>query len=195
MKSTLPRKCLSVATVLATLLSLNLLHASPALAAGNCGNAKKLVFTVGPSNTAAGSTISPSIQVAIQTTSGGSTTCTENVALAIGTNPSSGTLSGTTTVAASATTGIATFSNLSINKAGNGYTLTASAPNDGTLTPATSGTFTISAGTASRVAFSVQPSNTTAGATITPAVKVEVRDANGNLVTGSSASVTLAIGT
>ena len=41
--------------------------------------------------------------------------------MAIGTNPGGGTLSGTTTVAAVA--GVATFSNLSINKAGTGYTL------------------------------------------------------------------------
>ena len=52
-----------------------------------------------------------------------------NVTVAIGTNPGSGTLSGTLTVAA--VNGVATFSNLSINKAGTGYTLTAT---DGSLT-------------------------------------------------------------
>ena len=56
--------------------------------------------------------------------------------LAIGTNPGGGTLSGTTTVAA--VNGVATFSNLSINKVGTGYTLTAS---DGSLTAATSSSF------------------------------------------------------
>src|SRR5439155_968020 len=63
------------------------------------------------------------------------------------------------------------------------------------LTGDTSGSFNITAGAANKLAVSVQPSNTGNGATITPAVKVEVRDANGNLVTSSSASVTLAIGT
>ena len=52
------------------------------------------------------------------------TTDTSSVTIAIGTNPGSGTLGGTLTVAA--VNGVATFSNLSINKAGTGYTLTAS---------------------------------------------------------------------
>ena len=52
------------------------------------------------------------------------TTSTATVSLAIGTNPGGGTLSGTTAVAAVA--GVATFSNLSINNGGTGYTLTAS---------------------------------------------------------------------
>jgi uncharacterized repeat protein (TIGR01451 family) len=47
------------------------------------------------------------------------------VTLAIGANPGAGTLSGTATV--SAVAGVATFPNLSINAAGTGYTLTASA--------------------------------------------------------------------
>ncbi|MEE8116543.1 MAG: hypothetical protein V3T28_05475, partial [Gemmatimonadales bacterium] len=47
------------------------------------------------------------------------------VALAIGSNPANGTLSGTTT--ATAAQGMASFSDLSIDSAGTGYTLTASA--------------------------------------------------------------------
>jgi len=53
------------------------------------------------------------------------TTFAGNVTLAIGTNPVGGTLSGTTTVAASS--GIATFPDLSLSVAGDGYTLLASA--------------------------------------------------------------------
>jgi hypothetical protein len=59
--------------------------------------------------------------------------------VAIGTNPAAGTLSGTVTL--SAVAGVATFSGLSINKAGTGYTLTAASPG---LTGATSSTITIS---------------------------------------------------
>ena len=66
------------------------------------------------------------------------TSDTSNVTLAITTNPpGNGVLSGSATVAAS---GVATFSNLSINKLGNGYVLTAT---DGTLTSATSNSFNI----------------------------------------------------
>jgi hypothetical protein len=41
--------------------------------------------------------------------------------------------------------------------------------------------------------FSVQPSTTAQGAIISPSISVSVRDASNNVVTGSSASVTLAI--
>jgi Tol biopolymer transport system component len=62
--------------------------------------------------------------------------------VAIGTNPSGGTLSGTTMIIAVA--GVATFSNLSIDKAGTGYTLQATS---GALTAATSAAFNITNGT------------------------------------------------
>jgi len=39
----------------------------------------------------------------------------------------------------------------------------------------------------------VQPSNVTAGIPINPAVHVSVQDAQGNVVTGSTASITVAI--
>ncbi|MFN0100270.1 MAG: beta strand repeat-containing protein [Gemmatimonadaceae bacterium] len=65
------------------------------------------------------------------------------VTVAIGTNPSAGSLAGTTSVAAAA--GVATFNNLAINNIGVGYTLSA---NSGVLTAATSNPFdiTVSAG-------------------------------------------------
>ena len=110
--------------------------------------------------------------------------------MAIGTNPGGGTLSGTTTV--SAVSGVATFSNLSIDKTGTGYTLTGASAG---LTGATSAGFNITPAAASKLAFTVQPANAVAGVSIAPAVQVTVQDAFGNTVTGSSASVTVAIGT
>src|SRR5213078_4121744 len=74
------------------------------------------------------------------------------------------------TVAAVA--GVATFADLSVDKAGGGYTLQATA---GSLT-APSQSFTISPAAAAKLAFTVQPSMTQAGATITPAVRVIARD-------------------
>ena len=61
------------------------------------------------------------------------------VSLAIGTNPAGGTLSGGSAVTVAS--GIATFSGLSINTAGTGYTLTASSTP--TYTSATSAAFNI----------------------------------------------------
>src|SRR6266516_4352386 len=101
--------------------------------------AAKLVFTVQPSTAAAGAAITPAVQVAVQDAQGNTvTTATTSITVAIGANPASGTLSGTTTVAA--VSGVATFSNLSIDKAGTGYTLTASATG---LTGATSSAFNV----------------------------------------------------
>ncbi len=104
----------------------------------NAGTPAKLAFSVQPPNASFGATLSPSIAVQIQDASGGLTTSTANVTLAIGTNPKASTLSGTTTVAAIA--GTATFSDLSLNRAGTGYTLVATASG---LTNATSNPFTI----------------------------------------------------
>ena len=67
------------------------------------------------------------------------------VSLAIGTNPASGTLSGGSAVTVAS--GVATFSGLSIDKAGTGYTLTASSTPS--YTGATSAAFNITTGTAS----------------------------------------------
>jgi CSLREA domain-containing protein/uncharacterized repeat protein (TIGR01451 family) len=97
-----------------------------------------LAFNVHPSNTIAGATISPAVTVVILDAENNSTTSNADVTLAIGTNPGGGILSGTTTVAA--VNGTATFSNLSIDKIGTGYTLTAASPG---LTGATSGFFNI----------------------------------------------------
>ena len=153
------------------------------------GAATQLVFAQQPTNTAAGSSITPAVTV--EDANGNVvTSSTASIAMAIGTNPGSGTLSGTTPV--SAVNGVATFSNLSINKTGTGYTLAASSSG---LTGATSTTFNVTPGAANKLAFSQQPTNTAAGQSITPAITVQVEDANGNVVTSSTASIAMAIGT
>jgi hypothetical protein len=102
------------------------------------GVADRLAFNVQPSNTNAGVAIAPAVTVRILDVLNNLTTSTANVTVAIGTNPSAGTLSGTTTVAA--VNGTATFSDLSINNIGAGYTLTASSTG---LAGATSNAFNI----------------------------------------------------
>jgi hypothetical protein len=155
------------------------------------GNATKLTFTVQPTATAAGAVITPAVEVtALDAGNNTATGFSGSVTMAIGTNPSSGTLSGTKTVTASA--GVATFSTLSINNLGTGYTLRATSSG---LTAATSTPFDIVVGGASQLAFTVQPTTTTAGATMTPAVKVTAKDAAGNTVTAFTGNITVAIGT
>ena len=154
------------------------------------GAANKLAFAQQPTSTAAAQIITPAVTLQIQDANGNLvTSSTASITVAIGTNPSSGTLSGTKTVAAAG--GIATFNDLAIDKAGSGYTLTAASTG---LTGATSSAFNITAGAATKLAFAQQPSNTQSGSSITPAVTVQVQDAGGNLVTSSTASITVAIG-
>src|SRR3989475_568008 len=166
---------------------------SPTSAAFNvsAGGATHLVFAVQPGNTTAGSAVAPAVQIAAQDAQGNTDpTFTGNVTVAIGTNPGGGTLAGTTSVAA--VNGVATFANVSIDKVGTGYTLAASATGPG---GATSTAFNITPAAASHLVFSAQPTTTTAGSVITPAVQVTAQDAQGNTASGFTGNVSVAIGT
>jgi hypothetical protein len=100
--------------------------------------ATQLAFSVQPSDGVAGAALSPAVEVEIQDANGMVVaTATDPVTLAIANNPVGGALAGTVTV--NAVNGIASFSGLSIDKAGAGYTLIATS---GTLTSATSASFT-----------------------------------------------------
>src|SRR5207244_5568424 len=88
-------------------------------------------------------------------------------AITLGNNPGGATLSGTTSVAA--VSGVGTFFDLSLNKTGTGYTLRTSASGFASVA---STAFDITPGTATQLTFTVQPSNTVAGAAISPAVLV-----------------------
>jgi len=155
----------------------------------SAGSGTALVFTGEPTNAVAGAAITPAVQVTVEDGLGNTVTSfTANVTVAIATNPGGGTLAGTATVAATA--GVATFSNLSINKTGTGYTLGASS---GGLTGTSAG-FNVAPGSATLLAFVQQPTNTTAGVAISPAVTVQALDGNGNVATGFTDNVTMAIG-
>ena len=103
------------------------------------GPASMLAITQGPTSGLAGASLTPTITVDVDDASGNLVvTDDSSVTLSIGNNPSGGTLLGTRTAAA--VNGVATFSGLSIETAGNGYTLIAS---DGGLATATSAAFNI----------------------------------------------------
>jgi uncharacterized repeat protein (TIGR03806 family) len=94
-----------------------------------------------PSTVNAGATITPAVQVAVRDAAGNTVTSSSaTVTLALGANPGGATLSGTLAVAA--VNGVATFSNLSLNNAGAGYTLVATSSG---LTSATSAAFNVQA--------------------------------------------------
>ncbi|MBI4576206.1 MAG: Ig-like domain-containing protein, partial [Planctomycetes bacterium] len=86
----------------------------------------QVAFAVQPAATVEGTTIPPVLRVEVRDVVGNVVTdATHAVSVSIGTNPGSGTVSGTITAAAVA--GVATFGNLSIDRAGLGYRLAASA--------------------------------------------------------------------
>ena len=152
--------------------------------------ANNLAFLVQPTSTNAGASIIPSVQVAVEDTNGRVVPgATNSITIAIGNNPSSGTLGGTAT--ATPVNGVATFPNLTISAGGSGYTLTASSAG---LTGATSAPFNVLTA-AAKLAFITQPSAAIAGNSIAPAVQVAIEDANGSIVAGATAPIVIAIGT
>ncbi len=103
---------------------------STTLSGGGC----VLVFTRQPASAQTGANITsvafdPSgapVEVQVQDGFGHLVDSNASITLGIGANPGSGTLSGTTTVAAAG--GVADFSSISVDQPGLGYTLTASSP-------------------------------------------------------------------
>lgn len=113
--------------------------------------AAALAFTVQPSSAAEGATITPAVQATIRDQFGNrAVSASDAVTLSIATNPSGGTLSGTVTVAAQE--GVATFGDLSIDQAGAGYRLAASATG---LSGATSNAFDIGATSVSAISHTL----------------------------------------
>ena len=179
-------------TLSATDTSDGLVVATSSPFAITAGPATQLAFVQQPTATTAGSAVAPAVSVAIEDAFGNVETSDDSteVGLVLGANPATGTLSGGSPVVVSA--GVATFSTLSIDNPGNGYTLVAGA---GLLAPATSSAFNV-VGPATQVVFVQGPTDATAGSTITPPVTVAVEDANGNVETAdNSTQVTLAVGT
>jgi hypothetical protein len=121
--------------------------------------AAKLAFLVQPANAVTGATISPAVQVTVQDANGSTVTSATNpVTLAL---TGTGALGGTLT--ASPQNGVATFGNLTVNTAGS-YTLNATSPG---LTPATSTSFSITAGSSAppSISCSGSPNAVTPGGT------------------------------
>ena len=153
--------------------------------------ATKLAIVTQPANVAAGASITPSIVVqALDSTNNPVGTFAGSVSLAIGTNPGAATLGGTTTVTASG--GVATFTGVTLNKAGTGYALVASA---GGLTAIGSAAFNVTNGSA--VALAVSGGNNQGGAVATAlgsSLAVTVTDGSGNPVPGVTVNWSVAGG-
>ena len=127
-------------------MNLRVVVAFTALAAVACKDTQsslahtpiRVVFLTEPSDAAANSSL-PGIDIGIVDGTGTvRNDATSAVTIVIGTNPGGSTLSGISTV--NAVHGIASFTGLTLDKAGTGYTLVASSAG---LTPDTSRAFTV----------------------------------------------------
>jgi uncharacterized delta-60 repeat protein len=154
------------------------------------GPANKLVVHAAPTSATAGTALSPALVIHAEDSNGNVDSLeSSNVTVAIASGPAGAVLGGTTTVALQ--NGTASFSNLTLSKSGT-YTLTAT---DGSFTAAVTSSITVQAGVATQFAFAQSPTGTTVGTAITPAVTVDVEDANGNLVTTDTSNLTISIAT
>jgi hypothetical protein len=146
-----------------------------------------VVTTQPPGSISAGSPFG--LTVAVESPGGQVITgATGTVTLSLANDPGGAALDGTLTVTLNQ--GVATFSGLSIDQAGTGYSLLVSGTS---LDSATSGPFNVVPAAASQLVISTQPAaSLTAGGAFGLAVSVE--DPFGNLETDYSGSVTLALG-
>ncbi|PYP49552.1 MAG: hypothetical protein DMD45_14100, partial [Gemmatimonadetes bacterium] len=143
-----------------------------------------------PPNATAGEPLSPAVRVgAVDGTGAVDTTFHGAVTVTLGENPGRGTLRGTGTV--DAVRGVASFTDLSINRPGTGYTLVATSPG---VRGATSPAFDVAPAAAARLAFTTPPHNATADSVIKPPVQVTAFDTLGNVATGFAGNVTVALG-
>ena len=144
-----------------------------------------------PTNVVAARRSPPAVTVTIEDASGNPvTTATNAVTMAIGTNPSSGTLARDADGECGSGRGHVRRTSASTRRA----VVTRWRRVPRVLTGATSSAFNVTAGTASKLAFTVQPTNVGWAAAITPAVTVTIEDARGNPVTTATNAVTMAIG-
>ena len=155
----------------------------------------KVAFTTQPvGGVAEGVNFGTQPSVSVETASGAvDTGDTSTVTLAIASGPAGGVLSCTGGLSKAAVAGVATFSGCQIagTAAAGSYTITAT---DGSLTSATSNSFTINVGSASKVGFTTQPVGGVAeNVALGTQPVVAIQDAYGNTVTSNTSSVTLAI--
>jgi uncharacterized delta-60 repeat protein len=133
-----------------------------------------------PTNAPENGTITPAVTVQVLNAANSLVNSSTAVTVSIGTNPASGTLSGTKTVAA--INGTATFNNLAIDKLGAGYTLSASGTD---LTGAVSNPFNITVNAPSNISAANGSGQSAAiNSAFTNSLQARVTDVNGNPVSG-----------
>jgi trimeric autotransporter adhesin len=153
------------------------------------GTATRLLFSTQPGGGATGGSAFPAQPVVTAQDAAGNTATSYSgtVALSIASGGAAGaTLSG---CAGTLSAGVTTFSGCKIDRVGTGYALQA---RDGTLS-VTSAAFNVTAGAATRLAFTTQPAGATANAAFTTQPVVTAFDAGGNVATGYAGTLTASL--
>src|SRR5206468_11497055 len=150
----------------------------------------RVAFSSSLGNARAGQPISPPVQVTVQDSAGRVTLRDTLVTLSLAANPSGDSLRGTKQVRS--VNGVATFANLRLDKAADGYKLTAAAPQ---LHPDTSTAFVVMPAPATQLLFTVSPSSAMQDSAIKPPIQVTAYDSLGNKATNFTGSIRLRIGT
>jgi hypothetical protein len=155
------------------------------------GSATQLAVTTQPGGGASGTAWSTQPAVSVEDASGSVVTGnTSAVTLAIASQPGSGATLSCTANPVTASNGVASFAGCKITGKTGSYTLKATARN---LTSATSSTFSVAAGAAAKLVYTTQPGGGASGTAWSAQPAVSVEDASGNVVTGNTSAVTLAI--
>ena len=155
------------------------------------GAAAKLAVTTQPGGGANAAAWTTQPVVSVEDASGNVVTGNASaVTLAIASQPGSGATLSCTKNPVTASGGVATFAGCKITGRAGSYTLKAT---DGSLTPATSSTFSVTVGAAAQLVFTTQPGGGSSGIAWSAQPKVSVEDSGGNVVTGNSSAVILAI--
>jgi len=156
------------------------------------GPAAKLVFLVQPSNVGALAAISPAVQVGVRDQWGNPVSAGAfpvQIWITSGTGAAGATLSGSNIK--STAQGLVSYTDLSIDKPGTGYTLTALSAG---LAGAWSSAFNVTPfPSAPHLTFVAQPQTSKAGGVIAPAIQVAVQGPYGATDTTSTLTVTLAL--
>ena len=144
-----------------------------------------VISSVDPASPTAGTGFSVTVEA--QDESNVPTNLTADTEVTLTRNAGTGTLGGTTTGTILNGTSSVTISGITYTKAESSVVLR---PGGG-LAGLDSAPFTVVPGAAAKLAFGIQPSATSTGAAIAPAVTVLVQDENGNTVTDDTRSVTI----
>ncbi|MGB8196193.1 MAG: hypothetical protein WCF25_04210 [Acidimicrobiales bacterium] len=158
----------------------------------SAGAASQLAIVTEPSATAAsGAALAVQPIIKVEDAGGNAVVGNTSTVTATVTSAAGTVTNGTATV--SSTTGLATFAGLALNELVGPYTLTFS---DGTFTSAVSTPIVVSAGVATQLVITTQPSATVAsGAPLAQQPVVKVEDAAGNVVTTDASTITTKITT